>query len=145
MATRQRRVPNAGRSALRGLDMRQISCIFVLAVASVLSAGDHVVHASDLTTQIEQITNGPLCHFFGYIGHVRTIPWNASGRYIVGLQTSFQERMPLAGEAADIVLIDTHDQFAIRVIDQTRAWNFQQGTMLCWNPQHRDAVLLQRS
>ena len=27
---------------------------------------------------IEQLTFGPRHHFFGYIGHASTIPWNAS-------------------------------------------------------------------
>jgi len=34
------------------------------------------------------ITSGPKHHIFGYIGHVRTIPWNASGRYILALQAT---------------------------------------------------------
>ncbi len=85
--------------------------------------------------EVRQITDGPEHHFFGYIGHAQTIPWNASGRYIVALQTDFQDRMPDPGEAADIVLIDTHRKNAITVVEQSRAWNFQQGTMFYWNPQ----------
>src|SRR5262245_54808815 len=90
--------------------------------------------ASELTTEVQQITFGPRHHFFGYFGHVRTIPWNASGRRIVALRTEFQDRMPRPGEAADIVLLDATNAFATRVVDRTRAWNFQQGTMLYWNP-----------
>src|SRR5687767_10349018 len=66
---------------------------------------------ADFTTEIKQITYGPKHHFFGYIGHVRTIPWNQSGRFIVALQTHFQERMPAPGEAADIILLDTRNNF----------------------------------
>ena len=43
--------------------------------------------------------------------------------------------MPKPGEAAEIVLLDTRNNYAARVVDRTRAWNFQQGTMLYWNPQ----------
>lgn len=86
------------------------------------------------TIDVQQITFGPKHHFFGYIGHVRTIPCNASGRYIVALQTDFQDHMPEPDEAADVILIDTQNDHAIKVVDQTRAWNFQQGTMLYWNP-----------
>ncbi len=86
------------------------------------------------TTEVKQLTTGPKQHFFGYIGHVQNIPWNKSGRYIVALQTDFQDRMPKSGEAADIVLLDATDNYALRVVDQTRAWNPQQGTMLYWNP-----------
>ena len=84
---------------------------------------------------IEQITFGPKHHFFGYIGHVKTIPWNQSGRYILALQTDFQDHMPEVNEPADVVLIDCENNYAIQVIDQTRGWNFQQGTMFYWNPQ----------
>ncbi|WP_437203033.1 hypothetical protein [Planctomicrobium sp. SH664] len=84
---------------------------------------------------VRQITHGPHCHFFGYIGHVGTTPWNASGRYLLALQTDFQDRMPHPGEAANVVLIDTQRDNEVRVVDQCRAWNFQQGTMFYWNPQ----------
>jgi hypothetical protein len=90
--------------------------------------------ADDITTDVRQITFGPRHHFFGYFGHVRTIPWNASGRYLVALRTDFQDRMPKPGEAADVVLLDARNDYAARVVDRTRAWNFQQGTMLYWNP-----------
>ena len=42
---------------------------------------------ADFTTEIKQITFGPRHHFFGYIGHVQTIPWNRSGRFVLTLQT----------------------------------------------------------
>jgi len=84
---------------------------------------------------VEQITFGPKHHFFGYIGHAGTIPWNKSGRFIVALQSDFQDHMPKPDEAADIILIDTWDNYSIKTIDQTRAWNIQQGTMLYWNPE----------
>ncbi|MGE0757439.1 MAG: hypothetical protein AB7O38_10475, partial [Pirellulaceae bacterium] len=32
--------------------------------------------AGDVTVTVEQITSGPKNHFFGYIGHCLTIPWN---------------------------------------------------------------------
>src|SRR5262245_44425908 len=42
--------------------------------------------------------------------------------------------MPNPGEAAEIILLDAHNDYASKVVDRTRAWNFQQGTMLYWNP-----------
>jgi hypothetical protein len=91
------------------------------------------LHALEL--EVKQITHGPQHHFFGYIGHVQNIPWNKSGRYILALRTTFQDHMPGADEAAEIVLLDTAHDYAERVVDRTRAWNPQQGTMLYWNPQ----------
>lgn len=90
--------------------------------------------AADFTLETKQVTFGPQHHFYGYIGHVRTIPWNESGRYLLTLRTTFQDRMPKPGEAADVLLLDTRDNYKPRQVDQTRAWNFQQGTMMYWNP-----------
>jgi len=84
--------------------------------------------------KIQQLTSGSRHHFFGYIGQCRTIPWNSSGRYILGLEIDTINRMPLPGEAATIILIDTQDDNKILRIDKTRAWNPQQGTMFYWNP-----------
>lgn len=81
-----------------------------------------------------QITQGPQHHFFGYIGHVGNTPWNGNGHYLVALRTNFQDHMPAPDEAADIILLDAHDNYSLTKIEETRAWNFQQGTMFYWNP-----------
>ena len=86
--------------------------------------------------RVTQLTRGPQHHFFGYIGHARTIPWDGSDRFIVALRSPFQDRLPGAEEAADVVLLDSKEGYAVRKVDETRAWNFQQGTMLYWNPEH---------
>lgn len=94
------------------------------------------------SVKVTQITRGPKHHFYGYIGHVRNTPWNGNGRYLVGLQTDFQDHMPSASDSADIILIDTENDYSVEVLDQTRAWNFQQGTMLYWNPDSPDTQFL---
>ena len=98
--------------------------------------------AAEPTATVEQITHGPKHHFFGYVGHGGTIPWNASGRYIVGLRTDFHDRMPTPDEAADVVLIDTQNDFRVEAVDRTLAWNLQQGTMLFWVPGAADSRFL---
>ena len=116
---------------LGNLAMVQLTFIAVqLAVTALFGTAS----AAELRVEVEQVTTGPKHHFFGYIGHVRTIPWNESGRYIVALRTDFQDRMPTSADKADVILIDTSNNDRARVVDQTRAWNFQQGTMLYWNP-----------
>jgi hypothetical protein len=65
------------------------------------------LRAEDFTISVQQITKGPSNHFFGYIGHVQNIPWNGSGRYILALRTTVDDRMPGPQDAADVVLIDT--------------------------------------
>jgi hypothetical protein len=110
--------------------MNSLRHLFLAALLLVPGFG----YAAELSLEIKQITRGPKQHFFGYIGHVRTIPWNQSGRYIVALQTTFQDHMPKPNEAAEIILIDTQNDHAITVLDRSLAWNPQQGTMLYWNP-----------
>lgn len=84
---------------------------------------------------VQQLTFGPKNHLFGYIGHARTIPWNKSGRYILALRSSFQDHMPRVDEPADIVLLDTENNYRAKPIEQTRGWNLQQGSMMYWNPE----------
>jgi hypothetical protein len=87
----------------------------------------------DGSVTVEQITRGPKNHFFGYIGHGVTIPWNASGRYLVALRVDFHDRLPQPGEVAEIVLVDTQNEYRVEPVERTLAWNLQQGTMLFWN------------
>jgi hypothetical protein len=86
------------------------------------------------TLKIEQITHGPENHFFSYIGHVQNIPWNGTERYLLALRSPFMDHLPNGHEPADVVLIDTQDNYAVRKVDESRAWNPQQGTMFYWNP-----------
>jgi hypothetical protein len=80
--------------------------------------------------KIRTLTSGPKHHFFGYY---EICPWNKSGRYIVCLESIFQDRMPSRGEAAGIGLVDLETGEFSKVAE-TRAWNLQQGAMLHWNP-----------
>ena len=48
----------------------------------------------------------------------------------MALQTDFHDRLPGPGDAAEIVLIGTHNDNALEILDQTFGWNLQQGTML---------------
>jgi hypothetical protein len=82
----------------------------------------------------KQITQGPSNHFFGYIGHVQNIPWNESERYLLSLRTNFQDHLPEGHEPADIVLIDSKNDYKVTKIEESRGWNPQQGTMFYWNP-----------
>jgi len=93
-----------------------------------------IAQSTDFDLRIEQITSGTQHHFFGYIGQCQTIPWNSTGQYILGLEIDTIDRMPSPGEAATIILIDTHDDNNIIRVDKTYAWNPQQGTMFYWNP-----------
>ena len=86
----------------------------------------------DLKT--EQVTSGTKHHFFGYIGQCQTIPWNASNRYILGLEIDKIDRLPTPEEYATVIIVDTHNDNKIIRLDKCHAWNPQQGTMFYWNP-----------
>jgi len=107
----------------------------LLAIACSLLFPPLIVRAQPaIDLKIEQITSGARHHFFGYIGQCQTIPWNASGRYILGMEIGTIDRLPKPEEAATIILIDTHNGNRITRIEKTHAWNPQQGTMFYWNP-----------
>ncbi|WP_172294255.1 hypothetical protein [Pseudoruegeria sp. HB172150] len=78
-------------------------------------------------------------HFFGYYDKC---PWNASGRYHLGLKVDVYGRQPNADEAAIIGMIDTED--GNRWIELTRsyAWSWQQGTMVQWLPSDPESSII---
>src|SRR5688572_25860705 len=82
------------------------------------------------TVTVKALTVGPRHHFFGYYG---IPPWNASGKRLVCLESTFQDHMPSAEEPALVGLVDERSG-EFRAVTETRAWNLQQGAMLHWNP-----------
>src|SRR5512147_2110335 len=80
--------------------------------------------------EVRALTSGPKHHFFGYFG---IPPWNRSGKRLVCLESAFQDHLPSPGESASIGLVDPATGKFSKVAE-TRAWNFQQGCMLHWNP-----------
>ena len=106
------------------------SALALVAAAAVLGQAA----ATDWHLSVDQLTRGPAHHFFGYIGHARTIPWSGDGRRVLALRTTFQDHMPDAADAADVVVIDTSAGNRVDRVEQSRGWNPQQGTMFYWNP-----------
>ena len=96
--------------------------------------GDAKAQTPAIHLKIEQLTSGTNHHFFGYIGQCQTIPWNASGRYVLGLEIDRIDRLPTPEEAATVFVIDTQRDNKILRLDKTHAWNPQQGTMFYWHP-----------
>src|SRR5688572_26092522 len=110
------------------------SCLKALAAAgaSTMFAPSAFAQQNRLpkSVNIKTLTSGPGHHFFGYYG---IPPWNASGKRLVCLESSFQDHMPSAEEAAVVGLVDEASG-GFRGVTETRAWNLQQGAMLHWNP-----------
>lgn len=117
--------------------MRPQILLLVLVLSSCGSGLDTPAPAP-LSLDVRQITQGPAHHFFGYIGHVQNIPWSQSQRYLLTLRVGFIDRSPTAEDAAEILLLDAENDFRPRKLDETRAWNPQQGSMMYWNPAKPD-------
>jgi hypothetical protein len=76
------------------------------------------------------ITSTNAQHFYGYYS---ICPWSKNGKYYVCLECQFQDHMPDLGESAKIMLLDL-ESGTHRYIAETKAWNFQQGSMIHWLP-----------
>ena len=63
------------------------------------------------------VTRGPRYHFFGYYDKH---PWNASGRYMLGLETTFMDRPPTAEDGAIVGLIDRCNRTGRRAMCKER-------------------------
>ena len=83
------------------------------------------------TLEFTRLTPDGRHHFFGYYDK---FPWDATGRYVLGLEPRFIDRMPEPGDSVAIGMVDTGDGNRWIEIDRTHAWNWQQGTMLHWLP-----------
>lgn len=92
----------------------------------------------EIKVSIQQITQGPKHHFFGYIGQSLTTPWDYTGTRILTLRSAFRDHLPGKNEPADVALVHLDqkegDFFKVEKLDESLGWNIQQGTMFYWNP-----------
>lgn len=68
-------------------------------------------------------------YFFGYYDKS---PWDATGRYMLCMKTKDTWSEPDPRTEAEIILLDSSDGYAFRVIAKTHTWNVQQGCMAQW-------------
>jgi hypothetical protein len=94
--------------------------------------------AAGVPCTIRALTSGPRHHFFGYYG---ITPWNQSGKYLISLESAFQDHLPRPDEAAAIGLVDAVTG-KFNKVAETRAWNFQQGAMIHWDPSRPETGIL---
>ncbi|HOX37946.1 MAG TPA: hypothetical protein PL033_08155 [Candidatus Brocadiia bacterium] len=85
------------------------------------------------------VTSGPKFHYFGYYDKT---PWNASGRYLLSLEIGFMDRMPTPEDACGIGMVDLKDGNRWIPLAQTKAFNWQQGTMLQWLGSAPDRMII---
>ncbi|HNR32592.1 MAG TPA: hypothetical protein PKI11_17010 [Candidatus Hydrogenedentes bacterium] len=77
---------------------------------------------------VHALTQGPKVHFCNYYG---IFPWDATGRYVVCIESDFDGREVRAEDTARVCLVDT-ETGELRALAVTRAWNFQQGALAHW-------------
>lgn len=82
-------------------------------------------------SEARAVTRGPRHHLFGYY---EKTPWDASGRYLLALETGFMDRRPTPADAAVVGRVDLDAGDTFTPLADTRAWNQQQGCMLQWLP-----------
>ena len=75
------------------------------------------------------VTRGPVHHFFGYYDKT---PWDATGRYLLTNRVGFVDRQPTADDAIVVGMVDLQDKDEYIQFGTTKAWSWQQGTMLQW-------------
>jgi hypothetical protein len=77
---------------------------------------------------VQLLTRSPRHHWFGYY---EKCPWDASGRRVLAMESTFRDRPPTEQDVAVIGLSDV-ETGAWTPLAETRAWNWQQGSMLQW-------------
>ena len=75
---------------------------------------------------------GKYC-FFGYYDKCQ---WDEKEEYMLFHEAGFQDRLPAKEDSVKICLLETRTG-RVEILDETYAWNFQQGAMLQWLPGQR--------
>ena len=79
---------------------------------------------------VRAVTRGPRHHFFGYYDKSC---WDGGGRRLLCLETEFLARPPTAADSAAVGVVDLEGG-GFRALGRTRAWCWQQSSMLHWLP-----------
>lgn len=108
---------------------------FLKALAALPLAG-HA--ADDGLPPIRTITRGPKFHWFGYYDKLQFDP---TSRYVLGMESSFENRTPQPGDVITVGMIDLADNDRWIPFGESRAWCWQQGCMLQWLPGSRSEVI----
>lgn len=74
--------------------------------------------------------------FFGYYD-LQAL--DASGQNHLALRVPFADRRPGPDDEAEICLVSSAE--GVKVLDKTKAWNFQQGAMLQYRPRHANEIV----
>lgn len=78
---------------------------------------------------------------FFFFGYYDLQPFDTKGKYHLAHKVDFMDRLHMADDEAEIGLIEL-DTLKYNPITTTKAWNFQQGAMLQWNPVKPDSEII---
>jgi hypothetical protein len=102
------------------------------AAGMALATGRPVPAAqADGLPPVRPLTRGPRFHWFSYYDKLQFDP---TGRYVLGMQVSFEHRLPEPSEPVRIGMVDTADNDRWIDLGDSYAWCWQQGCMLQWLP-----------
>jgi hypothetical protein len=94
--------------------------------------------AGDAPPPVRAITRGPKYHWFGYYDKLQFDP---TGRYVLGMEVDFEHRSPRPDDVIRMGMVDLQDRDRWIELGESRAWNWQQGSMLQWAPGSRSEVV----
>ncbi len=98
---------------------------------------------SDGTPEARAVTKGPSYHWFGYYDKC---PWSADGTKMLAMEVDFMDRPPTGEDAIRVGLVDLEaGDREFHAFDETRAWCWQQGTMLQWLGSDPDRLVIYNS
>jgi len=92
----------------------------------------------DRLPPVRPITRGPKFHWFGYYDKLQFDP---SGRYALGMEVDFEHRSPRLDDPIRIGMVDLEDHDRWIELGESRAWNWQQGSMLQWLPGSKSEII----
>ena len=93
---------------------------------------------SEIYVPYKQITFGPNAHWFAYYDKNETDP---TGRYVLAMRTSFEDRMPESTDTIEIGMVDTLDNCKWIKLGTSSAWGWQQGCQLQFLPGTKSEVI----
>jgi len=91
----------------------------------------HLIRYGRLQSICTTVTAPPGHHFFGYYDKT---PWSETGGRLLAHQASFNDRPPTADDTVKIGYIDISKPGEFNELATSKAWNWQQGSMLQWDP-----------
>jgi hypothetical protein len=87
---------------------------------------------------VRAITHGPKFHWFGYYDKFQ---FDVTGRYVLGMETEFENRSPRGEDVIRVGMVDLMDGDRWIELGESRAWCWQQGCMLQWLPGSNSEVI----